>query len=163
VGRVIRVGSVRTTWGLLIAAGIAALFAAGSAAAPSYRVACGAKSFLIVFSPAGGVVVRVGQDNLLRTSSSNVQWYPPCRKVGDFITNWGGGPSRRASVAVSVFCRAPTVAEFKVVNLGQEGEGAAFVATLGHTKKMFVTAALRRTPGGAGSELRWDTRYCRRS
>ncbi len=142
----------------------AALLAAGAAAAPSYRVACGAKSFLIVFSPAGGIVVRVGQDNLLRTSSSNVNWYPPCRKTGDFITDWGGGPSRRSSVAVSILCRAPVAAEFKVVNYsGRDGEGAAFVATLGHTKKMFVTAALRRTPGGAGSELRWDTRYCRRS
>jgi hypothetical protein len=160
---VIRVVSVRRTSLLLVAAGVAALLAAGSTAAPSYRVACGAKTFLVTFSPESGVVVRVGQDNLLRASSSNVKWYPPCRKTGDSVTNWGGGPSRRVLVGVAILCRVPSVAEFKVVNYSSSvGQGAAFGATLGHTTKMFVLAKLLRTPAGAGSDLRWDTRYCRR-
>jgi hypothetical protein len=149
--------------GLLLTAGVAALLAGAASAAPAYRVACGAKSFLVTFSPETGVVVRVGQDNLLRASSSNVKWYPPCRKTADSVTNWGGGPSRRVLVGVSIFCRAPSVAEFKVVNYSSSaGAGAAFAATLGHTTKMFVLAKLLRTPAGAGSDLRWDTRYCRR-
>jgi hypothetical protein len=148
-------------WRLWVLAAVAlAVPAAGLKAAPLYRVACGTKTFLLVFSHERGVRVQVGQENVIRSTASNVHWSPECRRTDDFVTNWGGGPSRRTKAPTSIFCTVKVAAEFKVVNYkGPIGTGAAFAATLGHTTKMFVLAKLLRA--NSGSELRFDTQYCR--
>jgi hypothetical protein len=152
-------------WALtaLAAAAVATAAAQAAPAAQLYRVVCGVTRFDITFSQERGIVVRVGQANIVRATSTNAAWAKRCRKTSDFVTSWGGGPSRRSTADVTLACHPPVLAavEFKAVDYqSSAGSGAAFAATFGHTKGMFVLAKLYKA--GAPSEIRWDTRYCRR-
>lgn len=163
-----------STKAALLGAALAAValpFAAGAVAQagqPALRVACPARAFSVDFRPRGSATERRPYAKLYSKRAFFGQVFPKqlsfgraCTAVGDTRKlAWDGGRARSIAKSGTVRCLVPVKPQLQGAPfVGSNGTyaGNLLVATLGHSKSVFLRATMKK----AGSKLRFDTRYCK--
>jgi hypothetical protein len=141
---------------LLVLAGIAAR---ATPAAPTEKIACNTKKFLVEFSPPTQGAVAVSPTQLLAvTSPTAYRLSTACSAAGKAaVVRWGHGPVKSASKETFLKCSTPTTVEIGIAQTSA-GDGAILNVALAHGGDGVLSMTLKR---GAGSQLSYDSRFCK--
>jgi hypothetical protein len=133
------------------------------------RVSCSARTFSVEFRPKGSVSEHQPHAKVYSKRAflglvfpKRLSFGPACKAVGDTKKlAWGGGPARTTAKSVTVKCLVPVKPQLRGAPfVGTNGAyaGNKLVATLGHSKNVFLRVTMKKT----GSSFRFDTRYCKK-
>jgi hypothetical protein len=149
---------------LLIAAAAAGGASGASRVRGTETVACGVRSFAVVFAPRRNAVVSTGAVRLGAVSFTSQWLSPSCRRVAQqrpFSFRALAGPVRRS---VRLRCAGPKPIRIRVhpiLNGDTNGFiGSVLIAGIGTPPRAVVSVVLKNRGDPQASRIYWSRSYC---